>query len=79
MQSVVPGGASACEMCPKGVSLGSENRIQKLNRELRELAINARREREEFRESTTRSRRGRSVSHPRATVDDQPADRKSGE
>lgn len=36
--------------------MGSENRIQKLNRELRELATNARKEREEFREFTSRNR-----------------------
>ncbi|MBI2219880.1 MAG: hypothetical protein HYU53_01580 [Acidobacteria bacterium] len=79
MQSAVAAGACACEMCPKGVSLGSENRIQELNRELRELAIATRREREEFRDSTTRNRRGRYVSQPRTKADDQPADRKSDE
>ena len=39
--------------------MGSENRIQKLNRELRELALNARREREEFEEFALRSGRRR--------------------
>lgn len=52
---------------------GCSARIQKLNRELRELAINARREREEFREFTSRHRGSRRLPSAAPSPSDEAA------
>ncbi|HSL22848.1 MAG TPA: hypothetical protein VK886_15055 [Vicinamibacterales bacterium] len=49
--------------------MGAENRIQQLNRELRELASNARRERQEFEEFAFYSRRRHGRPQPSTAHD----------